>query len=455
MNSRICLMISGLCLTQVGLAQDHPQTTKPSEQPAKNAQHKPNAEELFEKGRQELFRGHYDQAIKLLKQAIAKESEGDGTLYRLHLARAYHYAGQSEESEKLLVAILKSSPDHAEAGQLLAEIYRAEKRWKEIKNLLEPLLKYRNDYPTYNMLAEATYELGKFEAARKYYRQAIRLNPNSPDDHYQLGNIYLSENLFALAAQSYESALRLGLQSPVLHYKLASAYFNLRNYFGKVAVVDVPAGQPGTVTEDWYLIEPIARQKNQFRAAPKRSAVFHIAHAMKNGLGQRADLKLLLANTYLNARRYRQAFELFSKLEGEVPQQDQPLYHYSFAQAAFGIRKYEDYLSHLKEAIQLDPEAYESALVDAYLRVADRYNQAGQLDRYIDYLKLAVDQSPQTASLHLKLASGLEEARKFDQAIIQWRMVLDLEPEHPDRTRLLNLIQRYRSQPLATKKETP
>jgi len=59
---------------------------------------------------------------------------------------------------------------------------------------------------------------------------------------------------------------------------------------------------------------------------------------------------------------------------------------------------------------------------------------------------LAVGASPQTASLHLKLGDAYEEARKYAKATVQWQMVLDLEPDHPKRMKLLNLIGKYRSQ---------
>jgi cytochrome c-type biogenesis protein CcmH/NrfG len=56
-----------------------------------------------------------------------------------------------------------------------------------------------------------------------------------------------------------------------------------------------------------------------------------------------------------------------------------------------------------------------------------------------------VAESPQTASLHFKLGNAYEEARNHDQAVVQWRMVLDLEPDHPQRMKLLNLIEKYRT----------
>ena len=400
-----------------------------------------DAQTHYDQGRDALFRGQYEDAIKSLKAAV--EADGKPISYRLYLARAYRYAKQPEQSEALLAGILKDAPDHVEAGQLLAEVYYSREKWKDVTSTLEPLLKYRHDFPTYHMLAEAAYNQGDYENSRKYYREAIKLNPDSGPDHYQLGNIYLAENRFALAARSYETALNLGLDSVVLHYKLASAYFNLRNYFGRISEATIKAGMAGTISGDFYLIEAVPGQKDVFRVAPERSAVFHIERAIEGGLGERADTQMLLANIYLNARRYDRAYEMYESLGDVVPEEDQALYAFYFAQSAFGVRKYDAYLEQLQTAVKLDPEAYRSALVDGYLQVADRYNQAGQLSRYIDHLALAVNESPQTTSLHLKLGNAFEDARKYEDAVQQWRLVLDLEPEHPERTRLLNLIRKH------------
>ncbi len=409
---------------------------------------KPNANKLFEDGRNSLFQGEYKQAIVLFEKAIEAEKNGQkNNTYRLNLARAYRYDHQGEKSQDLLRQILKLSPDHVEASQLLAEIHHAGQQWKEIIALLEPLLKYRNDYPTYHMLGEAAYNLDDFVKARKYYEEATRLNRASALDHYQLGNIHLAENRYARAAIAYESAMRLGLESPVLHYKLASSYFNLRNYFGRISKVTVAAGEPDTISDDWYLIERVPGSKDVFRVAPPKSAIYQIAKAMEEGTDlPLADIRMLRANTFLSARRYERASELYAELAKMVvdqPKEDRALYQFYYAETALGLAKYDDYLVRLQKAIDLDKETYGSALVDAYDTVAEKYNQAGELDNYIKYLKLAVHESPQTASLHMKLGNALEEAKTFGPAVQQWRMVLDLEPDHADRTKLLNLIKKH------------
>jgi tetratricopeptide (TPR) repeat protein len=417
-------------------AASKPDAAKPDTPEAKAAK-------LFERGQDALFRGQYDRAVKLLAQAV--EADKTKTSYRLHLARAYRYAGKEKEAAAQLEQILKIAPDHVEAGQLLAEVYAKDKRWKDVVRVLEPLLTYRHDYPTYHMLAEAQYNLGENEKARKNFVEAIKLNPRSASDHYQLGNIYLAGNFFALAAESYRSALRLGMESPVLHYKLGSAYFNLRNYFGRVAVRTVRSGTPGTISDRWYLIEAVPGSKDTFHCAPEDSAIYQVAKALADGLGDRPDIHVLRASIYLNGRRYQQAYQMFAKIGPTVPKEDKALFYFYFAEAAFGTGHYGEYLDLLGKAIELNPEAYKSTLVDAYQRVADQYNEAGKLDKYIEYLAKAVAESPRTASLHLKLGYAYEEAQKLPQAVVQWQMVLDLEPDHPDRTKLLNLIEKAAS----------
>lgn len=323
---------------------------------------------------------------------------------------------------------------------MLGEIYAAAGKWPDVVKALEPLLAYRHDYPTYHLLAEGYYNAGNQEKARACYEEAVKLNPASAPDHYQLGTIYLAGNFFARAVEAYTTALRLGTDTPVLRYKLGSAFFNLRNYFGQVRVRTVKSGAAGTIDGAWYLIERAGAGEDTFLCAPERSAVYEIAKALADGLADRPDIHVLLATTYLNAGRYAEAYAMFAAIAPKVPKEDKALFLYYHAQAAFGTERYDEYLTLLREAIALNPEAYGATLVDAYLKVADQHNQANDQAKYIEFLAKAVDETPENAALHLKLGNAYEEARAYDKAKAQWRMVLDLEPDHSQRMRLLNLL---------------
>lgn len=429
----------------IASAQTRPTTVPTTTQPATTQPVESKAEQAFRQGSDALFLGAYDKAINLLEQAAA--ADPSKTSYKVHLARAYRYAGKEDKASATLEEILKFTPDHVEAGQSLAELYAQREDWKRVVEVLEPLLKFRHDYPSHHLLAQAKYALDDLPAARRYFEEAVRLNPGSAADRYDLGNIYLAGNFFALAAESYQAALSLGLQSPVLHYKLSSAYFNLRNYFGTIAVATVKSGKPGTISGDWYLIEPVPGQPERFHVAGPASAAFQVAKAMADGIGDQPDIRFLQANIYLNAGRFAQASAMLKEIEPRIPKEDRALFYFYHAQSAFGTGDYEGYLKHLKQAIELDGAAYGATLVDAYAKVAEEYNQAGDLEQYARHLKLAVEQNPQSAPLHLQLGNAYQEAERFAEAVTQWRMVLDLEPDHPRRLELLNGIAKFAARP--------
>ena len=193
-----------------------------------------------------------------------------------------------------------------------------------------------------------------------------------------------------------------------------------------------------------------ARRKRRFPLRAEVSAVYQVAKALADGIEDRPDIHVLMASIYLAPAAAPRPTKCSTRSAHPCPKTIKPLFYYYFAQAAFGTGKFDRYLELLGEAIKLKPEAYKSTLVDAYVQVADQYNQSGDLDRYIEFLAKAVSESPQTASLHLKLGNAYEEAQKFTDAVAQWRMVLDLEQDHPQRMKLLNLIDKYTSGTMLT-----
>ena len=395
---------------------------------------------LLNEGQNLLFQGKYDAALKVLK-AAAKESP-DSSSVLLYLARAYSFNNELDKAEAPLKKILKKQVDHIEAGQLLAQIYNRQKKYKELVEVLEPLLEYRHDYPNYQLLAQATYKLDKLKDSQKYYEEAIKLNNQNPEDHYNLGNIHLLNLEYAKAANSYNQAMNLKMNTPELHFKLATVYFNLRNYFGQLQQIQVKSGQENSIHGNWYLVEK--KSEDFFLAAPAKSAIYHIAKAIDSELGKNFSVKLLKANIFLSGRRYQQAKKLFGELKDNVPNDEKALYFFYFSQACLGEYDFVGYLGHLKKAIELNPKNYKKSLVDAYLLVASHHRQNGEMAKTVDFMKKALQESPKNAGLHLRLATDYEEIEEFKDASRHWNMVLALESDHPKRVEIINLLEKYR-----------
>ncbi len=432
-----CLIVATAAWGQGASGPGGRPTTRPVAAPT--SQQAQTAEEKFEQGRKKFFQGEYTDAIPLLREA-SRINPGK-TSYQLLLAKAYRYAGQDKDAAGILEAILKGNPEHVEAGVELAEMLSPAKEPDRVIGILAPLLKFKHDYPLYHMLAEAYYQKEQWDEACENYREAVKLNPESPQDWYQLGNIYLAQKHFARSAEAYEKAGQLGIDSAVYHFKLASVYFNLRNYLGAVTTAIVLGGQAGQIKNDLLLLDATPGQKDAFYAAPPKSAIFQIAKAQQMGIDT-PQIRFLEANIWLSARRFAKADALYKAMqaEGKLGKADLGLFWFYWSQTALGLDDFDNYLGRLKKAIEAEPDVYKSTQADAYVTVARRYQAKGDHNRYIEYLKQAVATNPMAASLHLTLGEACWQASLRKQAVEQYKLVLELEPDHADRVKLLNRI---------------
>jgi tetratricopeptide (TPR) repeat protein len=339
----------------------------------------------------------------------------------------------------VLEEILKTNPDHVEAGIELAEMLSPQKQPDRVIAVLEPLLKYKHDYPLYHLLGEAHYQKERLDQARHYFEEAIKLNAQSADDHYQLGNIYLAQKRFAKAAQVYERAGQLGTSSGAYHFKLASVYYNLHRYLGTVTTAEVRGGEPGQIKNKLYLIDRVPGGKDVFYVANPQSAIYQVARAQELGI-EIFEIRFLEANIWLSAKRFEKADRVYAELEEKVKSADTGLFWFYWANTALGLDQYDKYLARLEKAIVADSKVYKPMLADAYVTVATRYQQQGNTAKYIEYLAKAVAENPLSARLHVTLADAYWLDNKRDKAVEQYKLVLELEPDHAERVKLLNRI---------------
>jgi tetratricopeptide (TPR) repeat protein len=301
------------------------------------------------------------------------------------------------------------------------------------------------------LLGDAYWHFDQLAEARRCFSKAVQLNDRSPVLRRKLGDVYLRENKFALALEQLRAAADLGATGGELRLAMAVAHLRLGNLFGETRVVHAADRTVGDIVRDAYLIEPIDSRPGAFLAAPPDSAIYQAERALDEGLDT-IDVHLLRAEIWSQARQYTRAAELYAFLQPRLAQSSlsprrQAEIHMAHAEALYGADDLEGYLAQLTQAARLDAAHFAPRMAQGYEKAAARCNQRGDLGGYIRYLELAVAESPHVAEWHYRLGNGYWEAGQKRPAARHWRIALQIAPDHADRARMLELIQRVDAPP--------
>jgi cytochrome c-type biogenesis protein CcmH/NrfG len=84
-------------------------------------------------------------------------------------------------------------------------------------------------------LGNTHYDMKRFDAAVKWYEEAVRLDPNNPNVNTDLGTSYLHTNHPDKAIEMYKKSLALDEKHPQTLQNLGFAYFSIMNFADAIA----------------------------------------------------------------------------------------------------------------------------------------------------------------------------------------------------------------------------
>ena len=150
--------------------------------------------------------GHPDQAVILLKSALATDPQDD--IAMRDLANAYEKLGDPAEAARVYDAAVKQRPQYWANYYYLANFYQRQARYADALKALETALPTS---PTnsllYTRIGVLQYFLGRYDDAISSLERALALQPN-PKVYLDLGEVYLHKQEYDKAAEAFESALR-------------------------------------------------------------------------------------------------------------------------------------------------------------------------------------------------------------------------------------------------------
>lgn len=388
---------------------------------------KPKAEDLYQQAVTADRSDNPDQAVDLLKQALAAKPK----LKEAHflLARIYSDRGMYDESIGHLKAAVQLK--HPEANRLLARVYHRAGKLDEAQQLYNELLqKSPNDPDLRYRLGKVMLDKGDLNEAGNAFRQVLQMDPNNAAAHNGLANLYYRKRMMAEAMSEYQKALQLDPNLADAHIDIGNVYFSNGTIYQMKA--DYFQGKGYSDSVKFYT----QLAKNEFNMAvssfkryselePREaSGYFLLAKAyqmqkdtmlFREGIAaaERAvridpandGAWYMLATFYRDGKMYAKALEAFQKALSLSPVDPDRWFEAGqvYVKAAASLQEAKDTVrakEYLEQAIicyekrcELDPTKVE----DTYYVMGTAYYMSGDYDKAIEWYQKRIKVNPKTA----------------------------------------------------------
>lgn len=395
----------------------------------------PTSEQLYAQGCARLEAGDPAAAIEPLSRAAAQSP--DNLDYALKLARAQLAAGRSSVALRTLNGFVAKHPSPAGLRLGRAEVRAHPADWAVVEELLSPL-EDQLDAGGLVWLAEACGRIGQVARATGVLQDGLARHPDSETLWLALIDRTLAQDQCGLALQRIRRAERHLAGSPRLEYRRAQAYFGLGRVLGATRVRVVPGGRVGQFADGWFLVEKRA-EPDRFLCCPRASALYLLRRALDAGLDEPGAHRLH-ARIWEHIGRPEVGLAILQGREALWLEDAEPEMLEALADLALAANAIDDFLRYSRLRAAHHPQRQTEILYDAFVAAAERYNQRGDEAMYRELLKRALALKSEDVELMWRLGDAIWDTGDRDAAAVWYRRVLELEPAHRERSRILKRL---------------
>jgi tetratricopeptide (TPR) repeat protein len=153
-----------------------------------------------------LQKGHHQQALELILEAIAKKP-GNPQFYN-NLGLTYQALDQTSKARQSFQKALEIEPHYAEAYNNLGNAFKNNDRLAEAMRYFRKALQLAPEMPEAHLnLAKSLADKGRLEAAVRHYQQAIKFKPNYEKAYNNLGNVLKDFGQIDAAIENFRQAV--------------------------------------------------------------------------------------------------------------------------------------------------------------------------------------------------------------------------------------------------------
>jgi tetratricopeptide (TPR) repeat protein len=274
---------------------------------------------------------------------------------------------------------------------------------------------YINTAIYWNNLGVTYRKSGMNKEAIDAYKQAIRIDPDFADVHYDLGIAYSKSGMYKEAIKAYEQAIRIIPDFADVHYGLGVAYGKSGMY--KEAI---------KACEQAIRIDPdFAKAHNNLGTAYDKSGMNKEAiDAYKQAIRIDPDFAKAhygLGVTYRKSGMYKEAIKAYEQAIRIDPDYAKAHNNLGYAYEKSGMCK--DAIDAYKQATRIDPD-----YAEAYYNLGVNYGKSGRYEHAIDAYKQATRIDPDYADAHSNLGAAYGNLGKYKEAIRSFKQAIRINP---------------------------
>lgn len=405
------------------------------------------SEELFHI----LFKeNNFEQIIsqfKLSKEKITSSS----ALYIVGLA--YSRISCFDKAEEYFNQSFSLCENNVDAGYNLAKVLFDKGLYEESEKLLLSLLKRSEDDRIFALLAEISYVNKNLEDSIKYYSYAIRVNPKEAEYLYRLGVVYSLKGFMNEAEQSYCKAVTLDSENILYNYTLAYLYYtnnkmqlaeNLVDYILSLNSNNINAISLKIIllvkNNEIAFAKGFVEEIEKLRDKDDFSYYALTSYYSKLNLWEKAisackkaielnsssiEYKYALANLYFNTNSFDDALALCGEI---ITENDKYIQVYILRAKVLMIKEnYQKASDDIEIALKLDMNAPEAH----YVKGCIDFNTAN-FDQALESFKTAVSISPNEVKYYAWCAKAYYKSENYVDAYSYFKEAAQMDIANPE-----------------------
>jgi protein O-GlcNAc transferase len=350
----------------------------------------------------------------------------------LESARRLISKGSLTEAVATLRQIIAADPRNADAHSLLGTALALEgKRSESIEQLLEAVRLRPSSASTYNTLGMALSRFAEIEAAREAFEKALALDPDFAEAHVNLSLMLAQAGELSAAGEHLDRAIELqgdirAAANP--HYLRAKVWAAQNDTEKAIAELQKAVQLRPDYAEAWSDLGGLRRLALDDDGARQ---------ALETAVALKPDDALAqyrLGLQYRNEGKARKAIEHLKEAQRYSPDDRATLYNLEIALREAGeLEEAKAIAKRVVEVTDQTNHASATALAAADLNTEGiRLEKLGNVRAALEKYRAALDLAPAGFGFRLNYGLALCRLGRWQQAIMELREVLRLDPNNAD-----------------------